>query len=69
MDESNIITKLAVIESRLESLLDHETRLRKLEDSHRDHKYVVDSIKKYTWIIASTVAVLAVTAGWERFVQ
>lgn len=65
----DVTSKLAVIESRLETLLDHETRIRNLEANQRDHKYVVDSVKKYTWLIASTVVLLVITTGWERFIQ
>lgn len=65
----DVTSKLAVIESRLEILLDHETRIRSLEANQRDHKYVVDSVKKYTWLIASTVVLLVITAGWERLIQ
>jgi hypothetical protein len=68
-DNNEMLFRLAAIEARMEALLDHETRIRELERNQRDHKYVVDSIKKYTWVIASTVLVLAATAGWERFIQ
>lgn len=67
MNESDVISKLAVIESRLDTLLDHETRIRALESGQREQKYVVDTVKKYSWLIASTVVVLVISAGWDRF--